>query len=87
MPNPFVNNVPSNNLNNIQNVYKMLMNSRDPKGLFIQLAQQNPQLRPIAQALQQGGNPQAIFNQICQQRGVNPDEFIRSITGNNTNSR
>ena len=87
MPNPFVNN-PSGmagmNMGNIRNMYQMLMNSRNPRALFTQMARTNPQLRPIAQALQQGANPQQIFNNMCQQRGINPQEFINNITGNNT---
>lgn len=90
MPNPFVPkpnyNLPSN-MNQIQTLYHTLMNAKNPTQMFIQLAQQNPQLKPIADALKQGGNPQAIFKQMCEQRGINPDDFLKQIQGNNTNSR
>ena len=89
MANPFVNNntFGNINMNNLRNVYQMLMGSRNPEATFLQMAQNNPQLRPIAEALRQGGSPEAIFNQMCQQRGINGREFIKQITGNNTNSR
>ena len=82
MPNPF--NVMKSvfpDLSNIKNVYKAMSQSQNPYEMFLKLAGNNPQLQPIVQAMQNGGNPQQIFNQICQQRGINPNEFIKSITG------
>ena len=87
MANPFVNPTTGMNMGNIQQMYKMLTESKNPQALFMNIAKQNPQLRPIAQALSQGNSPQNIFTQMCNQRGINPDEFIKQITGNNTNSR
>ena len=49
---------------------------------FHQIASQNPQMQPILQALQGGANPQQLFASLCQQRGINPQEFMRQITGN-----
>lgn len=85
--NPFVNN--SNfmggiNMNNLRNMYQLFMNSKNPTQMIMNMARQNPQFRPIAQALQSGQNPQQIFNQMCQQRGIDPNEFIKNVTGNNT---
>lgn len=87
MGNPFVSKPSNINMGNISGMYQMLMNSKNPQALFMSMARQNPQLKPIADALQQGGNPEMIFNQMCQARGINPQEFIKQITGNNTNSR
>lgn len=86
MPNPFNALNPINNMNMgaIQNVYQMFANAQNPMQVFQQMAQRNPQLQPIVQALRNGGNPQQIFNNMCQQRGINPNDFIRSITGRNT---
>lgn len=81
MPNPFnVFNSVLPNLNNIKNVYKAMSQSQNPYQMFLNLAGNNPQMQPIVQAMQNGGNPQAIFNQMCQQRGIDPNEFIKSIT-------
>jgi hypothetical protein len=65
----------------IRNAYQMIMQSRNPMQVFQQLARQNPSLQPALQMLQQGVNPQQIFNTMCQQRGINPTEFLKSITG------
>ena len=91
MANPFVSqnntNINNINMNNIKSMYQTIMNSRNPQQMFMQLAQGNPQLQPIVNALRNGGNPQQIFYNLCNQRGINPQEFIRTMTGNNTNSR
>lgn len=82
MPNPFnIMNSVLPNLNNIKNVYKAMSQSQNPYQMFMNLAGNNPQMQPIIQAMQNGGNPQIIFNQMCQQRGIDPNDFIKSITG------
>ena len=78
--NPMMNN-PA--MGSIQNAYKMLMNSKNPLQLFQNMAQQNPQLQPIVQMLRNGGNPQQIFINMCQQSGIDPQQFLNSITGKN----
>lgn len=80
MPNPF--NVQNNNQTmQLQNMYKMLMESKNPMQMFEKIAMNNPKMRPILQALRSGNSPEQIFNSMCQQRGINPQEFIKKITG------
>ena len=86
MSNPFNAINPAMNnpaMNSIQNAFRMLMNSNNPMQLFQNMAQQNPQLKPIVQMLRNGGNPQQIFMNMCQQRGIDPQQFLKTITGNN----
>lgn len=88
MPNPFAslnraNPINQFNMPQLRNAYQMLSGSRDPMSVFSQMAMGNPQLQPVLQALRSGQNPQQLFNSMCQQRGINPQEFLRSITGNN----
>ncbi len=90
MPNPFNVLNPNNpmrayqgNMGNIQTLYKSIMGSRDPMSAFRQIASQHPQMQPILQALQGGANPQQLFASLCQQKGINPQEFLRQITGSN----
>ncbi len=90
MPNPFNVLNPSNPMNayrgsmgNIRNMYQAIMGSRNPMQAFQNIASQNPAMQPILQALQGGANPQQLFCSLCQQRGINPQEFMRQITGNN----
>ena len=85
MANPFYQNSNANayqtNMNNYRNIYQMLTSSKNPVQLFNNMARSNPQLQPIANMLNQGANPQSIFNSMCEQRGINPQEFLKGITG------
>lgn len=49
------------------NPYKMLM----------EMAKSNPQMQPIIEQLQKGANPETLFRDLCKQKGINPDEFIK----------
>lgn len=71
----------SNNMAGMRNIYQSLMNARNPIQMFQQMARNNPQLQPIMNMLNQGANPQQIFMNMCQQRGINPNEFIKNLTG------
>ena len=87
MPNPFYQNQGQNinpankNMTNFKSIYQALMNSKNPVQLFNTMAQNNPQLKPIANMLNQGMNPQSIFTTMCEQRGINPNEFIKQLQG------
>ena len=86
MANPFSSLNPINNNANIgaiQNAYNILANARNPMQAFQQIVMNNPQLQPIMNMLRNGANPQQLFNSMCQQRGINPNDFIRSITNQN----
>ena len=79
MPNPF-NTMNMNPNFQLKNMYQLLMNSQNPMAMFQQMAVQNPRLRPIVEMLR-NKSPQEVFNNLCQQKGVNPDEFIKNIKG------
>lgn len=85
MPNPFktmmntYQNMP--NFNSIRQTYQMLKNRGNPMALMQNMAQSNPQLKPILQAINSGTSPQQIFNNLCQQKGIDPNEVIKNITG------
>ena len=87
MPNPFFDgnkfsNYPSNNkINDIRQAYKIFANSKNPIEVFNNMAQKNPQLQPIVSMLKNGNNPQQVFVDLCQQRGIDPNEFIKQFTG------
>lgn len=85
MSNPFkvMNNTYANmpNMNNIRQTYQMLKSKGDPMVLMQNMAQNSPQLKPILQAMNGGLSAQQIFNNLCQQRGIDPNEFIKNITG------
>lgn len=83
MSNPFNSLNPMNNydMGSIQGAYKMLTQASNPMQVFAQMAQQNPRLQPIMNMLNQGANPQQLFMNMCRQRGINPQQFLRNITG------
>lgn len=69
------------NLNNIKGIYQAMSQAKNPYQMFMNLAGNNPQMQPIIKAMQSGGDPQQIFTSMCQQRGINPNDFIKKITG------
>ena len=86
MGNPFNSLNPNaqfnaNQMAGFRNMYQLLTQSSNPVQTFRQLAMNNPNLQPIVNMLNQGANPQQIFNNMCQQRGINPQEFLRNLTG------
>lgn len=84
MANPFnIMNPTVNYMGNIQQAYKALVNAKNPMQLFSYMAANNPQLQPVLNALQSGMSPQVLFNNLCQQRGIDPNSFLKQIQGNN----
>lgn len=83
MPNPFAMlNPQPNPMGDMRSMYQAFANSRNPMELFSRVAMQNPNLQPIMQMLR-GQDPQAVFNTLCRQRGIDPTAFMRNLTGNN----
>ncbi len=72
----YVNNEP-----NMRTIYQALVNSQNPMQLFTNIAKNNPNMKPILDALNSGGNPQQLFYSLCKQRGIDPQQFIKNITG------
>ena len=86
MSNPFNALKPNNPYNNnnmagVRNIYQAMTQSGNPMQMFQNLAMRNPQMQPVLNMLRNGANPQQVFNSLCQQRGINPQEFIRNIVG------
>jgi hypothetical protein len=76
MPNPLL----QPNMNQMKELYNAMRNGNSMQ-IFQKMAQNNPSMRPILNMINSGSNPQQVFYQLCQQRGINPDEFIKNITG------
>lgn len=68
------------NVNQVKEMYNA-MKSNNPIQMIQKLAQTNPNMQQVLNALNNGANPQTLFYQMCQQKGINPDEFIKNITG------
>lgn len=76
MPNPLL----QSNTNQLKELYKMMQNG-NPMQVFQQMAMRNPNMQPILNMLNNGANPKDLFYQMCKQKGVNPDDFLKNITG------
>ena len=68
-------------MNYLRQLYQTISSSKNPTDLFIQMAQNNPQFKPIIDALNKGTNPQQLFEQMCKERGINPNDFIKQLQG------
>ena len=84
--NPFNVINPANPMNNnrigqMKNMMQMFRNSKNPVALFQQMAMQNPRMRPALNMMNQGMSPQQIFENVCRQQGIDPNEFIKMING------
>jgi hypothetical protein len=44
-------------------------------------------MKPIFEQLQKGANPETLFREMCKQRNINPDEFIKDIQSKYGNIR
>lgn len=71
--NPFNQNT-QNSLNLTE-----LAKTKNPMELIMNMAQTNPAYKPILDALRSGVNPQQLFYQMCQQRGINPQDVLNQI--------
>lgn len=85
--NPFYmnNNLHINNngidMGRVKQIYNMLKNSNDPNQLLNQMASQNPQLAQTINLIKSNGNYEQIFRSMCNERGINADEFIKNLNG------
>jgi hypothetical protein len=66
------NSLPPNVMKNIQQL-KGLMQTAN--GNPTALLQNNPQLQQVLN-LTKGRNPEQVFYELCQQKGINPDDVL-----------
>ena len=54
-------------------------NGGDPTQLLAQAAMKNPQFQQVLQLLQNGGNPQVIFENLARQKGIDPNWLLNKL--------
>lgn len=88
MANPFLNGsngLPSGlnqtSVNQLKQAYQIFMQKGNPMQVLNQMAVQNPQMQSVVQMLNSGANPEAVFKNLCQAKGINAEDFIKQITG------
>lgn len=84
MPNPFFESGPRPSSTvepsqNMKDLYKMLTQSKNPMQIFTNIANNNPQMKPILELLQNGYSPEQVFNMVCESRGINPQDFMSKL--------
>lgn len=60
------------------NLYKALTSSQNPYQLMAGMAQTNPQIAQILPMLR-CKSPEQMVREICRQRGINADDFIKQF--------
>lgn len=66
-------------INSMKQIVDLYKKGGNPASLIQQMAQNNPQFQPIAQALQNGANPQQLFYNLCQQKGIDPNTILSQL--------
>ena len=78
--NPLFQQRTLNNASRFGEMMRTFNSFSNPLQAFLNMAGNNPQMQPIINQIRQGVNPEALFNELCKQRGVNPNEFIKKLT-------
>lgn len=83
MANPFFSKLPSHgvNMGQVKKIYDMLRYSNNPEAMLNNLLAQNPQMAQTINLIRNNGNYEQIFRSMCQERGINADDFIRQMNG------
>ena len=67
-------------LTQIKNMIKTVKSAGNPQMLLNQMMGQNPQLKQAMDFVNaNGGDPQTVFYKLAEEKGVNPDEFIKQL--------
>ena len=62
------------------NPFQMLQMSRNPQIMMQTMVKSNPAMKQAMEYIQaNGGNPKDAFYKLAQEKGVDPDEFLKSL--------
>lgn len=82
--NPLMGNAPNMGgvnpqaVQSVKRMMNMLRFAQNPQQAMMQAAQQNPALNTVMQMVN-GRNPQQVFYEECQRRGINPDDILNQL--------
>ena len=65
-------------MQHLKNIVQMLNSAKNPEAVLQQISQKNPAIKQVMDMCK-GKNPQQVFYEICQQKGVNPQEIINML--------
>lgn len=73
---------PNNSLSQIKNMVNMVRSAGNPQAMLQSMIQSNPQLRQVMEFVNQsGGDAQAAFYKMAEQKGVNPEQVLSILRG------
>ncbi len=80
--NPMLLNMFAGRLGPIKQMMQTVRAAQNPALMLQQMAQQNPQLQQALQLVQQsGGNPQAAFEKLAREKGLDPQQIMGMLNG------
>ena len=66
--------------NQFKQMLNAVRNSKNPQQLFMNMAQQNPQMNQVMNMIQSSGkSPKELFYQLAQQKGVDPNQILNML--------
>ena len=87
MKNPILGNLNAHqmmpgNIGQIKQMMQMVRSAGNPQAMVQNMAQKNPQMKQAIDFIKQNGNdPKKAFYALAQQKGVDPDEILRTLQG------
>ena len=87
MKNPILGNLNAHqmmpgNIGQIMQMMQMVRSAGNPQAMVQNMAQNNPQMKQAIDFIKQNGNdPKKAFYALAQQKGVDPDEILRTLQG------
>ena len=78
--NPMLMNLFSSRLGPIRQLMQTVQAAQNPALALQQMAGNNPHLQQALQLVQQsGGDPQAAFQKLCQEKGIDPNPILSML--------
>ena len=87
MKNPILGNLNAHqmmpgNIGQIKQMMQMVRSAGNPQAMVQNMAQNNTQMKQTIDFIKQNGNdPKKAFYALAQQKGVDPDEILRTLQG------
>lgn len=60
-------------------VYNMCVNSADSKSLLNSIVNISPRMKPIVEMMNSGMTSRKIFETLCKERDIDPNEYLSNI--------
>ena len=69
-----------NQVQQVKSMMTLIQNSQNPRAMFGNLLNQNPQIQNAMNIIQQyGGDGQKAFYETARQRGINPNQILSML--------